>query len=190
MIRTRDFLVFSGALVFLLTAITATWLTDSFGNQGQMANVISFAPAPAVEGVESYKHSNTRADNVERLRSKIAAGEGDVSIGEPVFTSVDDIAPSNSSSSVTDQTPPTSVQIGVTQYGQTLMSDELWRFIGYSQFDQVGVAQNGTSIFGSRSDNAPLDACGGTDDGTGYRLHLHPSQDVQINCFTNIPPSL
>ena len=70
------------------------------------------------------------------------------------------------------------------------MSGELWRFIGYSQFDQVGVAQNGTPIFGARSDNVQLDPCGGVNDGTGYHLHIQPAQDVQVNCFTNIPPSL
>ena len=190
MIRTRDFLVFSGALVFLLTAITGTLVTDSFSGQGQMANVISFAPDPAVNGAESYKHSRPRADNVERLRSKITAGDGDVSIGEPVFTSVDDIVLNDPDSTVTDQTPPTSVQIGFTQDGLPLMSGELWRFIGYSQFDQVGVAQNGTPIFGARSDNVQLDPCGGVNDGTGYHLHIQPAQDVQVNCFTNIPPSI
>lgn len=184
MIRTRDFVIFSGALVFLLTAISATLVTDSFGNEGQVANVTSFAPPMSLEGAESYEYSEPHADNAARLRSKIAAGEGDVSIGEPVFTSVDDIvANDNATTTITDQTLPASVQIGVTTDGQPLMSNELWRFIGYSQLDQVGVANNGYPIFGARSDGVVLDSCGGVDEGAGYHLHLEPGKEVNLSCF-------
>lgn len=190
MIRTRDFIVFSGALVFLLTAITATLVTGSFSDYGQVANVINFAPAPVVDGAESYMDTSPRNENIARLRSKIAAGEGDVTIGEPVFTSVDDIAPSDPDTAITDQTPPSSIQLGFTLDGQPLMSDELWRFIGYTQFEQIGVALNDVPLFGSRMDNVQLDACGGVNDGSGYRLYLQSGQELSEQCFTTISPSL
>jgi len=168
----------------LLTAITATLVTDALSYQGQVANVISYAPPSSVEGAESYVSTiNHRNDNIDRLRSKIVAGEGDVSIGEPVFTSVDDIVESDATSTVTDQTPPSSIQIGVTQDGQPLMSGELWRFIGYTQFEQVGVSVNGHPIYGARSDNVVLDSCGGIDEGAGYRYYLQPEKDVVVGCF-------
>lgn len=185
MIRTRDFIVFSGALVFLFTAITTTFVTGSFSDHGQVANVINFAPPPSVDGAESYDDARPRDENIARLRSKIASGEGNVSIGEPVFTSVDDIVPSDPDSAITDQTPPSSMQIGVMQDGQPLMSDELWRFIGYAQFEQVGVSISGHPIYGARADGAQLDPCGGIDEGAGYRLYLQSEKEIVYGCFVN-----
>ena len=181
MIRTRDFLVFSIALVFLLSAVIATAINDIFGGgQGQMASV-SFAVPSQISGAESVKAEEDRGGNIARLKNKIAAGEGDIPAGEPIFTSVDDTASVNDQ--ITDQTVPTSVLIGHTMDGQPLSSGDLWRFVGYSQFEQIGTALNGTAIFGSRSDSYPLDQCGGTDEGMGYRLYINPAVALNPACF-------
>ncbi len=184
MIRTRDFLVFSGVLTLLLVAITATVVTDALSGAGaQVANVGSFVPPAAIEGAEAPKEKDENPnDNAARLRTKIAAGQGDVPAGEPVFTSVDDIVVDDTPV-ITDQTPPSSVQIGFTVDGQPLTSDQLWRFVGYSEFEQVGTAMNGTPIFGARVDSAPLDPCGGFDDGTGYKLYLPVGNNVNPSCY-------
>lgn len=184
MISTRDFLLFSGALLFLLTAIVTTLLTNSIGQHSMTATVINFAPPSSISGAESYKVASSNEDNITRLKAKIAAGEGDVSIGEPIFTSVDDVVESDAEPVITDQTPPSSVHLGFTVYGQPLMSDDLWRFIGYSQFEQIGLALNGKLIFGSRSDTFTLDECSGGDDGSGYKLFLPTGNNVNPICYS------
>lgn len=183
MIRTRDFLVFSGALVLLLTAITTTIITDSMSGAGsQVASVGSFAAPATMEGAISPETGTDRSGNIARLKTKIAAGAGDVSAGEPIFTSVDDIVVDDTPI-ITDQTPPSSIQIGFSVDGQPLLSDQLWRFVGYSQFEQIGTALNGTPIFGSRADAVPLDPCGGFDDGMGYKLYLTAGNSANPSCF-------
>ena len=180
MIRTRDFLVFSAALVFLLTAITATALTNSLSGAGQVASV-SFAVPSTISGAEVPAKEDTRGSNVARLKSKIAAGEGNIQAGEPVFTSVDTVTSDNGV--VTDQSVPDSVTIGHTMDGQMLSNGDLWRFVGYSQFEQIGMALNGTPIFGSRSDSYPLDQCHGADEGVGYRLYIDLAEPINPACF-------
>ena len=63
------------------------------------------------------------------------------------------------------------------------MSDQLWRYVGFGQSDQVGVALNDYLIFGSRLDNAPLDTCGGIDEGQGYRYYIQPGKEIAEGCF-------
>jgi hypothetical protein len=183
MIRTRDFLLFSGALVFLLSAITITVVTDAMGSGGsQVASVASFAPPVAVMGAESPEPIDSREANLNRLKGKIAAGEGDIPAGPPIFTSVVDPV-TDTDSVITDQTAPDSVQIGQTMDGQPLMSDDLWRFFGFGMNDQIGVALNGFPFFGSRPDDFVLDACGGVDEGSGYRLYFQPAKPINATCF-------
>jgi len=183
MISTRDFLLFSVALLFLLTAIVTTLFTNSFSQHSMTASVINFAPPSYVSGAETTKSPSSNEDNITRLKAKIAAGEGDVAIGEPVFTSVDDVEPSDTEPQITDQTPPSSIQIGSAMDGSPLYSTDMWRFVGYSQNEQIGIAINGTAIFGSRTDALPLDECGGVDDGSGYKFFLSTNNNVNPNCY-------
>lgn len=182
MIRTRDFAVFSVALVFLLSVLTATVAYDLWGTSGQMATVVKFADNAPVAGAVADHRNIDRDGNIERLRSKIAAGEGDSTLGEPVFTSVDDVAEDDGVTS-TDDSPSVSVMIGRTMDGGALFSDGLWRFIGFGPYEQIGTALNGTPIFGARGDSVALDDCGGTDDGSGYKLYLQTNREVAPECF-------
>lgn len=183
MIRTRDFAVFSIVAVFFLCAITATVAQDLWGTSGQTAAVVKFADSSAVMGAVSDSHTIDRAGNVERLKGKIAAGEGDSRDGAPVFTSVDETTPETPV--ITDTAPTATVMIGSTLDGSPLYSDSLWRFVGFSASEQIGMALNGKPIYGARADTLSLDACGGTDDGTGYKLYLQTNREVAPTCFTN-----
>ncbi|MEX2341007.1 MAG: hypothetical protein WD605_01665, partial [Candidatus Paceibacterota bacterium] len=151
MIRTRDFTAFGAAFVFLSFAIGATWLTQVWNMTGQTASTIDFSAsgsAPMVmEGsMVEEKPDIPRDSNINRLRQKIAAGEGDISAGAPIFTSVDDIA--TTTPSVSDSSPSTSILIGFTVEGEDLTSDELWSFIVFSHLEQIGMALDDIPIFG------------------------------------------
>ncbi len=186
MIRTRDFIAFGAAFVFLSYAIGATWLTDSWNNGGQMASVVNFSTdsnAPVVmEGAVAETEPEIPIEsNIKRLREKIAAGEGDIAAGSPVFTSVDDIVAT--SSVVSDGSPSTSVLIGYTLTGDSLMSGELWRFVGFSHLEQIGVALNDVPIYGAHPNPSILDSCGGVDDGSGYRYYLLTDKEIPGGCY-------
>lgn len=173
--------MFSALMVFMLTLLVGTAANDLWGGKGQAAAVVQFADNPAVSGAVVDVHEIDREGNVNRLRSKIAAGEGNSPFGEPVFTSVDETEVS--SSTVTDESGPVSILLGQTTDGIDLWTHDLWRFVGYSQFDQIGISLKGHPIFGSRADNMPLDACGGVDDGSGYKLYLQTGIEVSASCF-------
>lgn len=183
MIRTRDFAVFSAVMVFFLSAIVMTVAGDLWGTNGQVAATVKFAEPGSVMGAVADNRKIDRAGNVERLKNKIAAGEGDSPEGAPVFTSVDETVPETPV--ITDTAPAATVMIGSTQDGSPLYSDNLWRFIGFSSSEQIGTAVNGKPIFGARADTLLLDACGGADDGTGYKLYLQTNREVPPSCFTN-----
>ncbi len=186
MIRTRDFAVFSAALVFLLSVLTATVAYDLWGTGGEMATVVKFADEAPVSGAIADSRNIDRAGNISRLKAKIAAGEGDNPQGEPIFTSVDDFS-NDDLLPITDDSLSVSVHIGTGLDGSALFSDALWRFIGFSFYEQIGTALNGVPIFGARSDNLPLDACGGADDGSGYKLYLQTDREVAAGCFLQSP---
>ncbi len=181
MIRTRDFLLFGIAVLFIFAGINTTIFLDNFNTTGQGAAAITFDQSTEMVGAETVSPKNSREATVSRLKNKLAQGEGKVS-GGPVFTSVDDLATS-SADVVTDQTTPTSVWIGHTLDGLPLMSEDLWRFVGFSQNDQVGVALNDFPIYGVRSDGASLDSCGGVDEGLGYRYYIQPGKEIAEGCF-------
>ena len=186
MIRTRDFAVFAAVMVFFLSAIAATVAEDLWGQNGQTAAAIEFAGASGVTGAMSDGREINHASNIERLRSKIASGEGDSPLGAPVFTSVDDVV-EDSAPIVTDASPAASVVIGTATDGSPLYSDDLWRFVGFSHIEQIGIASNGVPIFGARADTLSLDPCGGADDGSGYKFYLQTNREVAPTCFTGNP---
>lgn len=185
MIRTRDFIAFGAVFVFLSFAIGATWLTESWRTPGQTAAVIDFTSdtdTHVVEGAISEEAPEIpRENNITRLRQKIAAGEGNISAGAPIFTSVDDVTAT--SSTVSDGSPSTSVLIGFTMSGDSLMSDDMWRFIGFSHLEQIGTALDNIPIFGAHPNSAILDSCGGVDEGLGYRYHLRPGKEIEKGCY-------
>lgn len=185
MIRTRDFVAFGAVFVFLSYAIGATWLTDAWNTTGQTATAIDFSTnsstSVVMEGAVSESYPDIpRENNISRLREKIAAGEGDVVAGDPIFTSVDDIV---ATSTITDGSPSTSVLIGHTLAGGPLMSDDLWRFIGFSDTEKIGIAIDGTPIFGVHPNPSVLDSCGGVDEGNGYRYYLITDKETPSGCY-------
>lgn len=184
MIRTRDFAIFCATLVFFLSAITATVAHDLWGNSGQVATVVEFANGANVQGAVADSRDLNRSANIDRLKAKIAAGEGDSPFGEPVFESVDDIV-IDDAPAVTDAEPVDTVTIGTTMDGQSLASNDIWRFVGFNFSEQIGIAVNGNPIYGSRTDGFVLDACGGGDDGSGYKLYLQTDREVSPSCFVN-----
>lgn len=186
MIRTRDFAAFGTAFVFLFFAIGATWLLGSWRGSGQTAATINFADSENVPVVMDGAVSEgvpeiPRESNINRLREKIAAGEGDISAGGPVFTSVDDV--SSTSAAISDDSPAPSVLIGFTLSGAPLMSDDLWRYIGFSHLEQIGVALDDVPIYGTYPNPLMLDTCGGVDEGLGYRYHLMTDKEIPSGCY-------
>jgi|GEM_PF-2392765 len=189
MIRTRDFLILSFVLfVFVGIGMTAIFDLPRYDNNYATAikSDIQFDTDVRSKEVEIAEvPSVPRADNIERLRNKIAAGHGDIDRGNPVFTSVDDLIPEDEDVEViTDQSDPTTFLVGHDMAEQPLMSGDLWRFFGFGANDQIGVAVNGLPIFGSRTDNYVLDMCGGVDEGLGYRYYLDLSKDLSADCFS------
>ncbi len=186
MFRTRDFVAFALATAFLVSGIGATIWTQSLRGNSQLAALPTFASGAEIEGaVSEESDSIPREENIARLKREIAAGKGDIAAGAPIFTSVDDTA--TSAPAVTDQTAPASVWIGHTLDGQQLFSDDVWRFAQFGPGDQIGAALNDVPIYGYRSDTAALDACGGVDEGFGYRFYLQPDKEIVPACFTDAP---
>jgi len=183
MIRTRDFLLFGAVVLFLFTGLSVTILMDAWQGGHQLATVVEFDRSKEIVGAEVQKQENNYEENAKRLRDKIARGEGVVA-GGPVFTSVDDLVVA-STTAITDQTTPTSIWIGHTRDGAPLMSDELWRYVGFGSDEQVGVALNGHLIYGTREDSVALDSCGGIDEGQGYRYYIQPGKEINEGCFIN-----
>lgn len=146
-----------------------------------MATVVEFDSNKEIIGAETEAEGKDYEGNIKRLREKIARGEGVVA-GGPVFTSVDDLV-TVSTTTITDQTTPTSVWIGHTTDGAPLMSDQLWRYVGFGQNDQIGVALNDYPIYGTRTDGIELDNCGGIDEGQGYRYYIQPEKEIVEGCF-------
>lgn len=88
MIRTRDFLLFAVALLFLLSGIAFTVAIDRSSDARTLSANIALlsneAPTVAPE-----KAGMDRASNIADLRARLARGEGVISAGPPVFESVD-----------------------------------------------------------------------------------------------------
>lgn len=186
MIRTRDLIAFGAAFVFLFYAIGATWLSQAWGTTGQMASSVNFsvsgnAPVVMEGAVVEESPQIPKENNVARLREKIAAGEGDIPAGGPIFTSVDDIVAT--SSVVSDGSPSPSVLIGFMLSGASLKTDDLWRFVGFTHLEQIGVALNDVPIFGAHPNPLILDSCGGVDEGMGYRYYLMTDKEIPSGCY-------
>ncbi len=186
MIRTRDFIVFAIAFCFITSGIGVTLLSQTFSSTSQIASVgsidFSSGSIKEIEGAISESEKEIpRNENIARLKAKIADGRGDISAGAPVFTSVDDIITDNVS--ITDQTELSRILIGKTTDGYSLYSDELWRFAGFSMFEQIGTALDGYPIFGARFDSSSLNNCGGIDEGMGYKYYLKSDYPSFSGCF-------
>lgn len=97
MIRTRDFLLFAVAFVFLLSGISGTYVWQK---GSQTAATVLFNKAITPEGVESVISKTAYSANADRLKAQVIAGAGDISEGKPVFTSVDQVA----TATLSDQT--------------------------------------------------------------------------------------
>ena len=91
MIRTRDFLLFALALVFILYGIAGTVWFDLRENNEQSPELVDFKPGQTLTGaVIASTDEYDREENIARLRNKLAAGEGEIEAGPPVFSSVDE----------------------------------------------------------------------------------------------------
>lgn len=101
MVRTRDFLLYMLVVVFLVMAIVAT-LGYREANHAAVAESVSLTPGVETGEVISASETLDRMATIQRLQSKLAAGEGIIASAPPVFTSVDEsVATSASSTLVT-----------------------------------------------------------------------------------------
>lgn len=90
MIRTRDFLLFVVIFVFILTGIVFTLFSEFRGERAKQAASPSLdaSPGTTIAAVTTEEEMD-RARNLVLLREKLLRGEGEISAGDPVFTSVD-----------------------------------------------------------------------------------------------------
>lgn len=91
MIRTRDFLLYVVVLLFLLVGIGFTVAIQSSGNtDNTLSAQVAKLNADSIDP-EVYGNGNVlnREANLQKLREKIAEGEGKIAEGEPVLYSVD-----------------------------------------------------------------------------------------------------
>ncbi len=91
MIRTRDFLLFALAFVFLLAGISSTILLGSWRTGQEKTATVIFASGEIPTGAEAIFNTTDYEDNAARLRGQLRAGSGDIDAGDPVFTSVDQL---------------------------------------------------------------------------------------------------
>lgn len=93
MIRTRDLLLYVLVLFFLLGGIAATVVRDTTPDATtQAGQVAQYLADPTEITADVVDGTIDREANLTKLRKKIAAGEGVVAAGPPVFESVDTIA--------------------------------------------------------------------------------------------------
>ncbi|MEX0917725.1 MAG: hypothetical protein WDZ93_01060 [Candidatus Paceibacterota bacterium] len=92
MVRTRDFLVYVLTLVFLVSAIGFTVLSDSNTPSERVAKQVTFVPntATAYGALASGTDGEDRTAYIEAMKAKLARGEGRIEGAPVVFTSVDD----------------------------------------------------------------------------------------------------
>ncbi len=89
MIRTRDFLLFVTALVFLIMVVFYTVQTKDQGALS-VSDEVDFSAAEVQDiTISGVPKNDSRADRLADLQKKIAAGEGQLISAPPVFTSVD-----------------------------------------------------------------------------------------------------
>lgn len=180
MIRTRDFLFFALAFIFLSSGIAITLALGDWVEVSNVATVVEFDnQGSRVVGAEVLSTEIPRDQNILRLKSSLSAGIGDIPDGEPMFTSVDTV--NNDTVIVSDDTPPSSIQLGFTTDGEPLLSENLWRFAWFTENDQVGVSLSETRIFGYHSNPNLLDQCGGFFDDGEYKLFL--TEVINYECY-------
>lgn len=92
MIRTRDFILFAAVFVFLLMGVSLTVVGNI--DERKSESTVKDIALVGGESISAYHETsnNTREDHIVALQKKIAAGEGQIAHGEPVLTSVDDVA--------------------------------------------------------------------------------------------------
>lgn len=93
MIRTRDLLLYVLVLVFLVSAIGYTVVSDITVAQGKAVQTITHISSDesmaTVYGAVAAKDTDDRAAYIAHMRAKIANGEGEIPGAPIVFTSVD-----------------------------------------------------------------------------------------------------
>lgn len=97
MISTRDFLLYLVALLFVLYGIGGTLFYDSWHVASTKSEPVPFTNEEVLLGAVITTAVDTRSENINRLRSKLASGAGEAPAGPPVFTSVDETITSSSS---------------------------------------------------------------------------------------------
>lgn len=76
---------------------------------------------------------------------------------------------------------------GVSVDGSLIHISDGPRFRNYDENMLIGYALDGFPIFGARENESELDACGGTDPGTGYQYHISAEGNFIISCFASPP---
>lgn len=127
MIRTRDFFLYVLCLVFLGLAIAVTVTTNPDGLVAETTE--RFVPSFSRSEIDRSAASPTeldRAANLEKLKQKLSSGAGEISAGEPVFTSVDTPEPPPPPSTTTLSTGTRTIQYCPQQL-ETSELENLWR---------------------------------------------------------------
>lgn len=79
--------------------------------------------------------------------------------------------------------------VGVALDGSLINNDEAWRYRNYSPDSVIGYARDGFPIYGPGVDEDTLDACGGFNEGAGYRYHIRQNELFVLGCFAGVPAS-
>ena len=77
--------------------------------------------------------------------------------------------------------------IGIALDGSLIHNEEAWRYRSFSDESVIGYARDGFPIYGPKSDETVLDACGGYDGGGGYRYHVRENDLFVIGCYVGQP---
>lgn len=90
MFRTRDLILYVLVLLFLLMGIAFTVALEKSGESSTLSGAIAyFTESEADVAADTDGIGIDRAANIAKLRDKIARGEGQITAGPPVFSSVD-----------------------------------------------------------------------------------------------------
>lgn len=238
MIRTRDLLLYVLVVVFLVIAVVATWHQSTKKHSPQVTYENAQLSAPVIPALKNQIVVDERVAVVDRLKTKIARGEGYDEDRPPVFTSVDTVVVEEASevrfcrgrsglgselvrlvSGPLEMTVEGSTRVFTAESGQMIFQLPLYpqrttqpicanQVAGIavdgtvlynnntdilrsaSQYQLIGYALDGHSIYGPVTDSGALDDCGGRTTAAGYTYHVPKDKEKILTCFTSEPLEL
>ena len=134
MLRTRNFALYIAVIIFLVFGISATLLWYGISERDESQSVIDFNEGQEQIMVSSVLSDDNRVDTIARLKSKLAAGEGDIVSAPPALTSVDDVPPTDADTEVSSTSTRQILRCG------TADSDSLFKDWPKSKIDLTTTA--------------------------------------------------